>query len=213
MMKRFIYWTFVVFLVSACICFAAPQPAIVQTIEDWTVDARFEHPQQISIKMPGDRKTSRFWYTIITLTNNTGSDVDFYPAADLMTDTFQVLPSCRNVSRDVFEKIKTRHQSQYPFLESFQKTSSKILQGRDNTKDIAIIWPDFDAKAKSIKLFITGLSNETVAIDHPIAKDEKGKPVKVFLRKTLELDYSFGGDVAFRSDARLLLKAKRWVMR
>ncbi len=32
--------------------------------------------------------------------------------------------------------------------------------------DIAILWLDFDPKANSIKLFISGLSNETVAIDH-----------------------------------------------
>ena len=113
----------------------------------------------------------------------------------------------------VFKHIKKRHQSKYPFLESLEKAGNRILQGRDNTKDIAIIWPDFDAKAKNIKLFISGLSNETVAIDHPRAKDQSGKPVKVFLRKTLELSYAMRGDAAFRSQAMLMYKSKRWVMR
>ena len=68
-------------------------------------------------------------------------------------------------------------------------------------------------KAKGIKLFITGLSNETVAVDHPVAKDQMGKPLRVFLRKTLELSYRLGGDPTFRSDTRLLFESKRWVMR
>ena len=71
----------------------------------------------------------------------------------------------------------------------------------------------FDVKAKSMKLFIAGLSNETAAIDHPVAKDEAGRPIKVFLRKTLELSYALGGDATLRSNANLIYKGKRWVMR
>ncbi len=101
----------------------------------------------------------------------------------------------------------------YPFLESLEKAGNKILQGEDNTKDIAIIWPDFDAQAQNIKVFITGLSNETAAIDHPIAKDKTGTPAKVFLRKTLELSYKLRGDTALRSDVKVTYKGKRWIMR
>ncbi len=117
------------------------------------------------------------------------------------------------MSAAVFEQIQRRHQSKYPFLESLEKTSNKILQGKDNIKDIAIIWQDFDTQAKNIKIFIAGLSNETIAINHPVAKDETGKPVKVYLRKTLELSYAISGDPALRSDAKLTYKGKRWVMR
>ena len=59
----------------------------------------------------------------------------------------------------------------------------------------------------------TGLSNETAVIDHPVAKDQAGRPKKVYLRKTLELSYNLTGDPAFRSDARLIFNGKRWVMR
>ena len=203
----------IVFGAVACLSIAAPQPAIVQNLDDWTVDVGFEHPQQITLKLAGQRKPSRYWYTIITLTNGTGSDVDFYPTAELMTDTFQIIPAGKKTPPAVFEQIKRRHQSKYPFLEFLEKSSNRILQGRDNTKDIAVIWPDFDAKAKSLKLFITGLSNETVVINHPIAKEKTGKPKQIFLRKTLELDYALGGDPAFRSDARLIFKGKNWIMR
>ena len=72
---------------------------------------------------------------------------------------------------------------------------------------------NFDAKAKNIRVFIAGLSNETVEINHPIGKDNLGNPLRVFLRKTLELNYAFKGDPAIRSSAGLTYKGKRWIMR
>ena len=213
MMKNLVYIGFAVFVLIQGVSTAAPTPAIVQIGNDWTVDVKYEHPQQIAVRDDPSSKSGRYWYTIITLTNNIGRDVDFYPKCDLMTDTFKIVPAGRKTPAKVFEKIKARHQSKYPFLESLEKTDNKILQGKDNTKDIAIIWPDFDPKAKNIKLFVAGLSNETVVIDHPVAKDENGGPKKVYLRKSLELSYALGGDPAFRDDLRLTVKGKRWVMR
>jgi len=196
-----------------CVCLAAPEPAIVPGSGEWTIDVIFEHPQQIMLQVGFDNKPRRFWYMIVTLTNKANRDVDFYPKCDLMTDTFQIIPAGKETPAAVFEQIKRRHQSRYPFLEPLEKAGNKILQGEDNTKDIAIIWADFDAQAKNIKVFITGLSNETVAIDHPIAKDEAGKPVKVYLRKTLELSYALRGDTSLRSDVNLSYDGNRWVMR
>lgn len=212
-MKIFVYATLAISAAMAGDCLAAPEPAIVPGLGDWTVDVTFEHPQQIVLRLSGDNKPRRFWYTLITLTNKTNRDVDFYPRCELMTDTFQIMPAGKDVPGVVFERIKKRHQSRYPFLEALEKSGNKILQGEDNAKDITVIWPDFDAQAKNIKVFIAGLSNETVAIDHPVAKDKSGKPVKVFLRKTLELSYNLGGDQALRSDARLTYSGKRWIMR
>jgi len=106
-----------------------------------------------------------------------------------------------------------RRQGSHQFLESLDQTSSKILQGADNTKDVVVVWPDFAPKAKNIRLYVAGLSNETVVIDHPVAKDEGGEPVKIYLRKTLELSYGVSGDPALRSEADLSYSGKRWVMR
>ncbi len=212
-MKDFVCGMLAILAVTACVSLAAPEPAIVQGPYDWTVDVTFEHPQQIILQLSGDKEPRRYWYTIITLTNMTNRDVDFYPKCELMTDTFQIIPAGKSVSEAVFEQIKRRHQGRYPLLESLEKTDNRILQGEDNMKDIAIIWPDFDLRAKGIKVFIAGLSNETVVIDHPTAKDETGKPDKVYLQKTLELNYKFGGDAAFRSDAKLIYEGKDWIMR
>jgi len=213
-MKGLIYISLLAVVVLTSVCFAAPEPAIVPGPGMWMVNATFTHPQQIVLNRSSAGKPIRFWYVILTLTNKTGQDVDFYPTCDLMTDTFQIIPAGKNVPAMVFEQIKNRHQDRYPLLESLENTGNKILQGEDNTKDIAVIWHDFDAKAGNIKLFIAGLSNETVAIDHPVAKSRRtGKPVKVYLRRTLELSYDLRSDPAMRSEADLAYKGKRWIMR
>lgn len=214
-MRSLIYGTLFGLVLLVCFCLAeVPEPAIVQGPQEWTVETRFTHPQQILLEggLP-DSRPIRFWYVILTVTNTTKRDVDFFAKCELMTDTFQIIRSGKDMPSVVFEGIKRRHQSSYPFIELLQETGNKMLQGEDNAKDLAIIWPDFDAKAKNIKIFITGLSNETAAVYHPIETDELGRPKRVFLRKTLELDYDLGGDPAFRSDVRLIYNGKRWIMR
>lgn len=199
--------------VLTSVCLAAPEPAIVPGPGMWMINTMFTHPQQIVLKTSAG-KPIRFWYMLLTLTNKTGRDIDFYPKCDLMTDTFQVIPAYKDVPEVIFEQVKKRHQDRYQFLESLENTSNKLLQGEDNAKDIAVIWHDFDAKANNIKVFIAGLSNETVAIDHPVTKNKQtGRPVKVYLRKTLELNYDLESDPAMRSGADLAYKDKRWVMR
>lgn len=211
-MKRIIYGTFVFFVTTAFVCLAAPEPAVIPGPRDWTMEIGFEHPEQIMVRMEkGGLK--RFWYTIVTLTNKSGQDVDFYPICDLMTDTFHIIPANKSTPVGVFEQIKRRHQRKYPFLEALDKAGNKMLEGEDNTKDIAIIWPDFDEQVKNMTIFITGLSNETAVINHPTAKNAAGESMKVYLRKTLEINYSLSGDPALRSYAKLSYKGKRWIMR
>lgn len=212
-MKGVFYGIFAALMMAALVCLAAPEPAAAPGPGLWTIDTLFTHPQQIILRLGPDNQPKRFWYMLLTLTNNTGRDVDFYPKCDLMTDTFHIIPAGKSVGSMVFEQIKKRHQSKYPFLEPLEQTGNKILQGEDSTKDIAVIWPDFDGKAKSIKLFIAGLSNETVAIEHPVTKDKAGKPVKIYLRKTLELSYALTSEAAMRSEANLAYAGKRWIMR
>ncbi len=192
---------------------SVPKPAIVQAPGDWTAQSRFTPLQQIWVQQSEESRARLFWYMILTVFNETDKDVDFYPKCELMTDTFQVIPAGRDVLPVVFEQIKNLQKENYPFLELLDGTSNKILQGEDNGKDIVLIWPDFDIKAKSINIFITGLSNEVAAVNDPIEKEDSGKPKKVFLRKTLQLDYELSGDPMFRSDVQVEFRGKNWIMR
>jgi len=192
--------------------FCAPEPTLAPGANQWTLNIVFTQPEQITVRIP-DQGAQRFWYIIITVTNNSKIDVPFYPGCELLTDTMQIIPAYKDTRNIVFDKIKARHKKKFPFLESLEYAGNKILQGQDNTKDFAIIWPDFDAKAKNISLFIAGLSNEIAAVDHPTKKDPNGNPEKIYLKKTFELQYSIGGDEDLRESGTLAFKGKRWVMR
>jgi hypothetical protein len=194
---------------------AAPKPAAVQRAGQWTLDVRYSQPLQISVRLPGQQGPRRFWYTILTLTNNNTveDDVSLCLQCQLVTDTFKTLPAGKDVRREVFEKIKLKHQGQYPFLESMDFKDTRLRKGADNTRDIVIIWPDFDPAAKRVNLFIAGLSNEATAVDHPIQKDADGKPTKVYLQKTLQLIYGNPTDPALQSQASLVPIKQDWVMR
>lgn len=210
MKKCLLYGT--VLAVWAGVALAAPQPAVVQGPGQWTLELRFELPRQIVLPRQGG-SPARFWYTILTVINRTAQDVDFFPRCELMTDTFQIVPAGTNVPPLAFERVRQRHQNRYPLLESLVEVENRILQGQDNAKDIVVIWPDFDTRAESFKIFVTGLSNETAVVDHPVAVGAMGRPVRVYLRKTLVLDYAFRGDPALRDSVEVAFRDKDWVMR
>lgn len=191
-------------------CIGAPEPALVQGPDEWTLDFEYEHLRQIELRSGKDNTPKRFWYVILTVTNNTGRDVEFYPKCELMTDTFQIVPAGNKTPAKVFEHIKMRHDLAYPFLEALEPGGMRILEGEDNKRDIAVIWPDFDSEAKGLKLFTSGLSSETAMVEIPSDKEQSKK---VFLRKTLELDYSISGDPKFRSMPKLTFEGESWIMR
>ena len=210
-MKTYIF--ILVVLVGAIAVFAAPEPTRAKLPNIWTLDVTFENPQQIRVQIPGDSTATRFWYMILTLTNDTGREVKFYPDIWLTTDTFKTVQASRDAREKVFARIQARHKGRYPFLEPFEFVADKILQGADNSKDLAVIFPDFDPCAKQVSIFIGGLSNETAIVDHPTEKDPNGNSVKVVLKKTLELQYAIPGDPSLRNAQTLDFIDKRWVMR
>lgn len=209
-MKSMLKTAWAVVLLSAGLSLAAPKPAIVQGPLLWTAEATFEHLQQIVYQPTEQSKPRRFWYLILTVNNNTGRDVEFYPQCDLMTESFQILPAGKRVPQEIFEIVATLYRDKYPLLESLATADNRILQGEDNARDIALIWSDFDSAAKNIKLFITGLSNETAVVNAPGAGDTSQK---VYLRKTLELSYHLKGDAAWRSNSDIAYQGHQWVMR
>jgi hypothetical protein len=211
-MKTLVFRTLILVVLFAVIGSAAPKPAIVQGPKLWTANVEFEPLRQIMYQPTEHAKPRRFWYTIITIANHTKQDIEFYPQCDLMTETFQILPAGKLVPPEIFHMIKARHNSQYPLLESLRAVGSRILQGEDNARDIAIVWSDFDPKAKNVKLFISGLSNETAILRFPSA-DASIPEKTAFLRKTLELNYHLKGDSVWRADEDIAFKGKNWIMR
>ena len=207
-MMRSIIFTLGVLSVLATSVVGAPKPAVVQKAGEWTANVKFEPLRQLVYQPTETAKPRRFWYTILTIENKTGQDIDFFSKCDLMTDRFQILPAGKLVPMAVFEQIQKRHQRRYPLLQYLPKVKPQILQGEDNAIDVAIIWSDVHAESKHIKLYVAGLSNETAAVEVPNAEN-----AVVFLRKTLELSFQLKGESVWRSDSDIVFKGKRWVMR
>ena len=193
---------------------AFPRPAVVQQPTEWTLSVQFQQPRQLSVRVPGQEKPQRFWYLILTVTNNSDrSAVPFVPKCELVTDTFEVMPAGHRIPKGVYETIRRKYQGRYPFLESMDFEDNRIHQGPDNTRDFVIIWRDFNPTAKEVNFFIAGMSNETTVLTHPTRTDEDGNPIRVFLQKTLQLRYKVGADPRQRDRARLELVEQNWVMR
>ena len=193
---------------------AYPEPEVVQKGKQWTLNVDYSAPEQITLQLPDQKKPQRFWYIILSVTNETSLDeVEFYPLCRLTTDTFQEIPADKQVSVVVFNTVKDKHKGTYPFLESLDFKDHRVSRGEDNTRDFAIIWPDFDPKAKRVNLFVGGLSNETAVVEHPEKKDEDGNSEKIFLQKTLQLKYAVAGDEKLRATATMKEIEQSWVMR
>ena len=203
---------FLLLALTAINAMAAPRPAMVPLPGIWTLDTEFENLRPI-IWSPKGSSPQRYWYMILSLTNNSPQTVPFYPSIELMTDTFCIVQADDFPSAAIFQSIKLANQGKYPFLVSYDDIENSIKRGSDNTLDFAVIFRDFDPKAKSISVFIAGLSNETVTIEHPTEKDSSGNPIKVRLRKTLEINYKVPGDNTAKSSRSLVFESVEWVMR
>jgi len=146
--RNVFYLALAVLTISAVSVIGYPEPKIVQKVNQWTLNVEYSQPKQITLTVPGQAGSQRFWYIILSVTNKTSLDeVEFYPVCRLITDTFQVIPADKHVPAAVFNAVKVKHQGRYPFLESLDFKDSRIGPGEDNTRDFAIIWPDFDPKA------------------------------------------------------------------
>ncbi|MHC5162751.1 MAG: hypothetical protein ACYSO4_06495 [Planctomycetota bacterium] len=214
MKTRMVFYLTVAALMLSAVAVGYPTPKVVQKIDQWTLKTVYSAPEQITLKLPNESTPKRFWYIVLTVTNEmTQEGVEFYPLCRLITDTFQVIPADKNVPTAVFDAVKRKHQGSYPFLESLDFKDHRVGRGEDNSRDFVIIWPDFDPKARQISLFVGGLSNETAVIEHPKLKDEDGAAKKIFLQKTLHLKYAVAGDEKLRSATKIKEIKKDWVMR
>ncbi len=209
--KKTALWT----VLLAVAAQAAPKPSYVDDPWTWQLEFRvYSHPKLIELTLPGQTEPHRYWYMLYTVTNNTGREVEFYPQFDVLTDTLMLTRSEKHVSNLVFEKMRQSYADTIPLLESQQQIRGTIMQGGDNERDGIAIFEDFDPNARSIRLFVSGLSNEVAIVDHPIKTDpETGRPKEILLRKTLMLEYQVLGDALNPEGRVALYKHRDWVMR
>jgi len=171
-------------------------------------------PQKISVTLPGERQPRTYWYLLYTVTNETGNELNFYPQIELFTDTFKLYRAGRDIRRVVFSAIQKRYATTIPLLEPQQDIIGKLLTGDDNARDSVAIFEDFDPKARSINIFVSGLSNEIVRIKSPLKADQDSEePAETLLRRTLKLNYKVPGDDLNPNERFVLYQDRGWVLR
>ncbi len=171
---------------------------------DWQLDFKFGPLKMVRLSRPG-RQIQTFWYLPYTVTNNTGRNVDFYPRCHLFTDTGRLFEAPKGVDPlaypDIAELLGRK------LLEEELFVRGKLLQGEENARESVIILRDFDPKAISFKLFISGLSGETSWATDPMTAQKHP------LVKTLQLSYALGGDRFSSVELTAQLKDEEWIMR
>jgi len=197
-------------------------PAIAQEVIPgaaltWQLDIEFRDPQRLMVRLPGESQPRTYWYVIYRVTNNTGQDVQYLPSARLVTDTLDVVRAGDNVPVSLYHRIAALHRRDYPFFARPTKVSGLLLQGEENARTSAFVFPDFDPEATTFTVFISGLSglidripNPAFDTDQPASEDN---PRSFTRRLTLGIEYVLPGDERTRSGAQPKRRNRHWVMR
>ena len=192
-----------------------PEPARAPV--SWELKFDFHDPQRITLTLPGDDHPSTFWYILYRVENDAGKDIQFFPAAEIVTASLQVVQGGDQISPSVYDAIKGRHKVTHPFLQEPRHVSGTLLQGEDNARDSVVVFRQFDLRDNEFSVFFSGLSGEIKRALNPSfdnRKPESGDNSRLFtMRKTLAIKYRLPGDPKTRPSAKPIRMGREWVMR
>ena len=209
--------------ISLCILSAAssqPAPVAIEPARapiTWELNIRFQDPQRVSVVLPDKAEPVVYWYMLYTVENPSDQEVDFYPDFELVTNTLRVVQSEIQVSPEAFRAIQRR--SGDPLLIPPERVIGKLLRGKDRARHSVAIWKDFDLKATSFTVFVSGLSGEMKRVKNPAFdanKPESRTNERYFtFRKTLSIPYKFPGSAVTRDRVapERLADKQQWIMR
>jgi len=188
-------------------------------------ELKFDHskPKRIVVQIP-EQGPRAFWYMTYTVTNDTNDEQTFLPVFEMVTKDGKIHRSDKGVPPEVFQAIKKREGNR--FLLPSSKIGGVLRVGEDQARDGVAIWPEPMAEMGTFKIFVSGLSGETVTLKMVDGKPVKVKPENisqelkgvnpedvVILRKTLQLNHVIYGDDKFPSLDEVNVKPEQWVMR
>jgi hypothetical protein len=110
----------------------------------------------------------------------------FAPRVELFTDKGEIIRSGRGVPTEVTRRLRGLLQNK--LLEDENQIIGDLRQGKEHAKDGLLIWSATDLGSNDLTIFLTGLSNDTEQVAHPVTGE------KIVLRKTLRLDYRVAGN-------------------
>jgi hypothetical protein len=181
------------------------------------LDFSFQDPQVLVITLPGDDHPSVFWYVLYRVENNSGRDIEFFPTAELVTDSLEVIKAGEQISPTVNDAILERHRRLDPFLILPSRAMGTLLQGDDNAKSSMLVFKDFSPNDSEFTIYFGGLSGEIQRVPNPRYQqaevDSEEQPRYFTLRKTLALKYRLPGDSQTRRQAHPQRLLQEWIMR
>jgi len=151
-----------------------------------------------------------YWYLIYDVVNMTGQDITWAPSMVLYTDRGEVHRDGRDVSRSVQRAVQ-QHVGD-PLLESKASVIGQLRQGPAHARRGVAVWPAGLAQSNELRIFVEGISPESVVVTHPTS----GAPVT--LRKNLALHYLVPGDARVMGDQPVSIhpdyaSEEHWVFR
>ena len=184
---------------------------------DARLDFTFSDPQRIAVTLPGAERPTTYWYLLYVVTNRTGSDLEFYPTFELVTDTLKVVEGGAEIHPAVYDAIAARHKKEHPFFAPPWKVMGKLLQGEDNARSSAVVFREFDPEADGFTVYVSGLSSHLERVVNPgfdaSAPESDENPRFFILRQTLAVGYELPGDPETRGEVRPVRRSRNWVMR
>ena len=104
--------TYGLFLSIALLLPAPPRPNTVP--RSWNLRFDYDDIQRITVDLPNGGPKTTYWYLIYTVTNDSGQEVAFYPAFEVLTNHGRRIKSQLGVRPAAFVAIKNRHARSHP---------------------------------------------------------------------------------------------------
>lgn len=192
-----------------------PKPSAAPV--SWELKLDFLDPQRINLTLPGDDGPTTYWYMLYRVENDTGKDVSFFPTAELVAASLEVVTGGDQISPSVYDAIKRRHKATHPFLIESRHVTGTLLQGEDNAKTSVVVFRQFNFEDNAFAIYFGGLSGEIKRISNPsfdTGKPESSTNPRTFnMRKTLQINYELPGDISTRRWADPVRVGRKWLMR
>lgn len=182
-----------------------PEPDAVP--KRWQLEVEPGPLRIISIETP-ETGPRAYFYMTYRVSNTSGEDLLFAPAFDLLDDQGRVHRSGRDVPGEVTKQVLARLDN--PLIQDQIAILGLLKQGRENARQGVVIWPAPCLQCNEITIFAGGFSGETRAVQS-VGSD--GGPVRVLLKKTLQLRFESAGSLESRGSEPFGLVERRWIMR
>ena len=169
----------------------------VSRINTWELTFDSKPPRVLQVVDNG--QLDNYTYIVYTVTNNGAQTVDFYPTFQIETQDAKIY------NAQIFPQIARTLNDRY-HLDALDKSriAGPLKPGETKT-GIAII-QNVDSSAKSLTVYVTGLSGD-------LKSDTNAKGELVVFYRTFKMAYWRPGDAFHVAIDPVILKSSEWVWR